>query len=75
VTTAELRERLTVTVPEAAEILGVDADAAYRAVQRGEFPVQVLRVGRRLVVPAAPLRAVLGMADPELSSETSGSGL
>jgi hypothetical protein len=65
VTTSELAERLTVTIPEAAEILGVDPDAAYRAVKRGEFPVPTIRVGRRIVVPAAPLRAVLGIDSPE----------
>ena len=65
-TAAELAGRLTLTVPEAADVLGVDADAAYRAVQRGEFPVPVIRVGRRLVVPAAPLRTVLGIAVPQV---------
>jgi excisionase family DNA binding protein len=47
----------TITVPEAAEEVGISAWSYYQAVKRGELPA--LRVGRRLVVPVAKLRALL----------------
>jgi hypothetical protein len=49
-------------VPTAGEILaGLCADESYRAVKRGNFPVPVLKVGRRLVVPVAPILELLGI--------------
>ena len=44
-------ERQTLTVEEAAEILGIGRNSAYEAIRRGEIPA--LRLGRRLVVPAS----------------------
>jgi excisionase family DNA binding protein len=64
-TTAELRERLTLTVAETAEVLGCSTDAVYEAIQNDEFPVGVVRIGRRLIVPAKPLRALLGIGDDD----------
>lgn len=52
------RERATITVEEAAVILGVGRSAAYMAANRGEIPT--VRVGRRLICPTAKLRALLG---------------
>jgi hypothetical protein len=50
------------TVPVAGEILGgLCEDESYRAVKKGTFPVPVLRVGRRLVVPTAPILRALGL--------------
>ncbi|HEY3688126.1 MAG TPA: helix-turn-helix domain-containing protein [Streptosporangiaceae bacterium] len=49
----------TITVPEAAQILGIGRDTAYEAAARGEIPT--IRIGRRLVVPTARLLAQLGM--------------
>jgi excisionase family DNA binding protein len=48
----------TMTIPEAAELLGISRSAAYRAVTRGEIPT--IRIGRRLLVPTAKLYAMLG---------------
>jgi excisionase family DNA binding protein len=45
--------RLTVTVEEAAVLLGVSRSSAYQAVRTGELPAR--RLGRRLVIPAAAL--------------------
>jgi hypothetical protein len=43
-------------VPTAGEIpAGLGRAEAYRAVERGTFPVPVIRVGRRLVVPVQPI--------------------
>jgi excisionase family DNA binding protein len=53
----------TMTIPEAAELLGISRSAAYRAVTRGELPT--IRIGRRLLVPTAKLYAMLGwLPDP-----------
>jgi excisionase family DNA binding protein len=45
--------RLTLTVEEAAEILGISRSSAYEAVGRGEIPS--LRFGKRIVIPRAAL--------------------
>lgn len=50
-------------VPTAGAILGLGRDEAYRAVKRGTFPVEVVRVGRRIVVPTVPLLRLLGIED------------
>jgi len=52
-----MAERLTVTVEEAAELLGVSRALGYELVARGEIPS--LRLGRRLVVPRRALDAML----------------
>lgn len=62
-TTRKITGQTTYTVPEAARLLGVSRNSAYQAVQRNGAlaGVDVIRVGKRLVVPAAPLRAALGL--------------
>ena len=58
------------TVPIAGEIIaGLCKDEAYRAAKRGAFPVPVIQCGRRMVVPVAPILALLG-----LEPETNGAG-
>lgn len=57
----EARDRATLTVEEAAEILGIGRSAAYAAVRRDEIPS--LRLGRRVLVPTAPLLRLLGLED------------
>jgi excisionase family DNA binding protein len=53
---AGLAEPLTVTVPEAAKLLGIGRTIAYRMVLRGELPC--VRIGPKMVrVPLAELRA------------------
>jgi hypothetical protein len=59
----------TVTVAEAAALLGVSKSAAYRAVDArlaGDveaWPTNVIRIGRTLRIPGVELRALLGF-DP-----------
>lgn len=55
--------KATVSIPEAARLVGVGRNTAYDEVSRtGQLAgVNVIRVGRRLVVPLAPLREVLGL--------------
>lgn len=52
-----MNERETLTVPEAARILGIGRNGAYEAIHRGEIPV--LRIGRRFLVPRAALEQLL----------------
>jgi hypothetical protein len=47
-----------VSVIVAGALLGLSRQAAYDAVGRGDIPS--LKIGRRLVVPVAPLRRMLG---------------
>jgi len=56
--TAQPPHPATMTIPEAARLLGISRSAAYRAVARGEIPT--IRIGRRLLVPTAKLYAMLG---------------
>ncbi len=51
--------RLTMSVDEAAAILGIGRNAAYEAVRRGEIPS--LRIGGRILVPKAAFQKMLGM--------------
>jgi excisionase family DNA binding protein len=50
-------ECLTLTVPEAAERLGISRQTAYELASTGRLPV--LRLGRRLVIPKAAFEAML----------------
>jgi excisionase family DNA binding protein len=55
-----LIERETLTVDEAAKILGIGRNKAYEAVQTGEIPS--LRFGSRIVVPRKSIDMILGSA-------------
>ena len=48
---------LTISVEEAARILGISRSSAYRGAASGDLPVG--RLGRRLRVPSAALRQLL----------------
>ena len=50
-------ERLTVTVTQAAVMLGISRTSTYERVRRDEIPT--VRLGRRLLVPKARLLAML----------------
>ena len=58
------RDRLVLTITEAAEVLGISRAFAYELAARGELPV--IRLGRRRLVPRKALLAMLGedMAGP-----------
>lgn len=51
----------TVSVERAGAILGVSRASAYEAVKAGAIPH--LRIGRRIVVPTAALRRLLGVEE------------
>jgi excisionase family DNA binding protein len=55
----ELAAQATISVDQAARILGLGRTAAYEAARRGEFPTR--RLGRRVVVPVPALLEWLGV--------------
>jgi excisionase family DNA binding protein len=54
-------DRLTLTVDEVAQMLGLSRSATYEAIARGEIPS--LRFGRRIVVTQRALHRMLGHGD------------
>ena len=51
-------DRLTWTITEVAQLLGISRATAYEAAHRGELPVHV--IGRRMLVPRVALLRLLG---------------
>ena len=49
--------KITYTVTEAAELLGISRSSAYECVRRGEIPSLIL--GRRVVIPCRAFEALL----------------
>lgn len=58
-------DRLTYTVDEVAEMLGISRGLAYEMVRRGELPS--IRLGRRLLVPCRAFHRWLEEAVGEAS--------
>ena len=50
-------QRLTMTVEEAAVVLGISRATAYDAMSRGEIPC--IRIGRRILIPKVALERLL----------------
>jgi excisionase family DNA binding protein len=55
--------KLTLTVPETAELLAISRMSAYAAVREGTIPS--VKIGRRVLVPRAALDRLLAQADPQ----------
>jgi excisionase family DNA binding protein len=55
-------QRLTYTVEEAGDLLGISRGSAYNLVRTGQIPA--LRMGRRLLVSRVVLEELLGHAPP-----------
>lgn len=53
------REQPTITVKEAAALLGISERSAYEAAHRGEIPV--IRLGRRMTVPTVLVLRMIGL--------------
>lgn len=49
----------TLTLMQAAERLGIGRNTAYQAAREGRFPVPLIHVGKRIVVPAKALDRLL----------------
>jgi excisionase family DNA binding protein len=60
-------EPLTLSMPEAAHLLGIGVSTAYRLTSRGEFPIPVLRIGGIVKVSSKRLHDYV-----EAGDETSG---
>jgi excisionase family DNA binding protein len=57
-----MTDRLTYTVAEAGQLLGIGRGSAYQAARAGELPI--VKVGRRLLVPRAALMSLLNADEP-----------
>lgn len=55
-------DRLTWTITEAAQLLGISRATAYEAAHRGELPVRL--IGRRMLVPRTALLRLLDQDNP-----------
>ena len=56
-------------VATAGEILaGLCRTESYAMAKRGEFPVPIVRVGRRMVVPVAPILQLLAIGPPDMET-------
>ena len=55
----ERTEPKTYTVDEAAQLLGIGRTLAYEQAAADNFPVPVIKIGKRLLVPRAPLDRLL----------------
>ena len=51
------RSRLTLTVEEAAQLLGISRASAYEAIRRREIPS--LRIGKRILIPRSQLERLI----------------
>jgi excisionase family DNA binding protein len=60
-------KRLTITVEEAARLLGISRGLAYEMVRAGKIPS--IRFGKRLVVPRRALEQMLGEAESVSNSQ------
>ena len=73
----ENNKKLTLTVPEAARILGISRNLAYELAKQDRLPVKVLRLGdKRMVVSRQALEDLLSGRQCEKAelSEQSNSG-
>ena len=53
-----MQERKTISVEEAGQMLGLSRASSYQAAANGELPT--IKIGRRLLVPKAKMRELLG---------------
>ncbi|MGB5924578.1 MAG: helix-turn-helix domain-containing protein [Dehalococcoidia bacterium] len=60
-------ERLTLTVEEAGELLGISRALAYEMARTGRLPT--LRFGKRIVVPRKAIETMLERAVPSTARE------
>jgi excisionase family DNA binding protein len=52
---------VVVDVRTAAQVLGISQDAAYDLIAAGRWPTPVLRLGKLIRIPTAPLRALVAL--------------
>ena len=61
-----MTERLTLTVSEAAKILGISRTQAYDAIKRKELPS--IRFGRRILIPRVSFEKLIGVQNHEAAA-------
>lgn len=54
-----------IDISTACRVLGLGRSAAYELVRTGQWPTPVLRLGRLIKVPSAPLLELLGVPTPK----------
>jgi hypothetical protein len=60
-TLADALNRPTLSVPNAGAVFyGLSRNSSYEAAKRGDIPT--IRIGRKILVPVAPLAAKLGLS-------------
>jgi hypothetical protein len=52
--------RHTITIPEFCRLTGITRQTGYSAARRDELPVPVIRIGKRMVIPARAVADLLG---------------
>lgn len=57
-------ERATMDLPELGKVLGIARGTVYELASRQALPIQVLRLGRRLVVSRAEVEELLNGRNP-----------
>lgn len=65
---------LTTDLETAAEIIGIGRTLAYELAKNDAFPVRLIRLGRRVLVPTADLTRLLGYIDPARGADGAGVG-
>lgn len=59
---AEVRQLpVRIDVPTCSSVLGIGISHGYVMINNGTYPVEVLRIGRKMVVPTAGLLRLLGL--------------
>lgn len=71
-TPAELRQRVVITVPELADVLGVDERTVRRAIAHDQ--ILAIKVGKKTLIPVAKLLPLLGL-DAGTTTDEQAAGL
>lgn len=61
-------ERLAISIPETAKLLGLSRNSTYEAARRGELPTLI--IGRRILVPLSALKKLLVEAGHQPDSKS-----
>ena len=61
---------MTTDLETAAAILGIGRTLAYELAKNNEFPIRLLRLGRRVLIPTTDLLTYLGVDYPVTPSGT-----
>ena len=60
-------QKRAISIPEAAETLGIGVSKAYEAANSGEIPT--IRIGKRILVPVAALERMLERVTSDSSND------